>query len=58
MNLLFVEGGSRCWADTEGNIYVASNFDRAVQERYVPGGGYAISIVEATKDELKGLKNL
>ena len=24
----------------------------------VPGGGYAISIVEATKDELKGLKNL
>ena len=34
MNLLFVEGGSRCWADTEGNIYVASNFDRAVQERY------------------------
>ncbi|MBR0257472.1 MAG: hypothetical protein IJQ58_07025, partial [Synergistaceae bacterium] len=34
MNLLFGEGGSRCWADTEGNIYVASNFDRAVQERY------------------------
>ena len=24
----------------------------------VPGGGYAISIIEATKDDLKGLKNL
>ena len=23
-----------------------------------PGGGYAISIIEATKDELKGLKSL
>ena len=23
-----------------------------------PGGGYAISIVEATKDDVKGLKNL
>jgi hypothetical protein len=23
-----------------------------------PGGGYAISIIEATKDDLKGVKNL
>jgi hypothetical protein len=23
-----------------------------------PGGGYAISIIEATKDQMKGLKNL
>ncbi|MBQ3446852.1 MAG: hypothetical protein IJG37_04320, partial [Synergistaceae bacterium] len=34
MKLLFVEGASRCYFDTEGNVYVGTNFHRAMQERY------------------------
>ena len=34
MNLLFVEGATRCYADTEGNVYSGTNFHAGIQERY------------------------
>lgn len=34
MNLLFIDGGSRCFVDVDGNIYVGANLNHAVQERY------------------------
>ena len=34
MKLLFVEGATRCYFDTEGNAYSGTNFHAGIQERY------------------------